>query len=243
MSINLNSVRLPKKINPCPITEAIVELRFDSSFPHDAIFGVLYNEFKNDYPEVKELPILQLPEIIRKQDPALKYKPYYRLSSNEGFIFQVGARTISLISLKPYSGWEIFSDKIKDSIKRASNLGVYESYVRVGIRYINGFDQNVLEKINLSLKMNNSALTEYETSVRMDVPTGQFTSTLRVANNAQITKSEGKTKGSVIDIDTYLENPDGDIIKTIEDGHLQEKKLFFALLKQDYLENELNPEY
>jgi len=242
MSINLSSVRLPKKIEPCPITEAIVELRFDSSFPHDAIFGVLYNEFKKDYPEVKELPILQLPEIIRKSDPALKHKPYYHLSSKEKFIFQVGARAISLISLSPYSGWEIFSGKVKDLIKRASNLGIYESYARVGIRYINGFDRNVLEKINLSLKMNNSALTGYDASIRMDIPTGQFTSTLRVANNAKLIKSEGEIKGSVIDIDTYLENPDGGIVKVIEEGHLQ-KKLFFALLKKDYLENELNPEY
>jgi len=148
-----------------------------------------------------------------------------------------------LISLSPYSGWEIFSGKVKDLIKRASNLGIYESYARVGIRYINGFDRNVLEKINLSLKMNNSALTGYDASIRMDIPTGQFTSTLRVANNAKLIKSEGEIKGSVIDIDTYLENPDGGIVKVIEEGHLQEKKLFFALLKKDYLENELNPEY
>ena len=36
------TIRLPEKINPCPILEAIVEIRFDSKVPHEAIFGIIY---------------------------------------------------------------------------------------------------------------------------------------------------------------------------------------------------------
>jgi len=58
-------MKIPKKIDPCPIVEAIVEIRFDSNLPGDAIFGVIYNQFKEDYPKFTKLPILQLPEAIR----------------------------------------------------------------------------------------------------------------------------------------------------------------------------------
>ena len=72
----LNKIVLPKKINPCPILESIIELRFSTSFPHDAIFGIIYKEFKDLYPKVEPLPILQLPEIVRREDKNLLYKPY-----------------------------------------------------------------------------------------------------------------------------------------------------------------------
>ncbi len=49
MKINLDAVKLPKKISPCPILEGIVEFRFESPFPDDAIFGIMYKEFKSDF--------------------------------------------------------------------------------------------------------------------------------------------------------------------------------------------------
>ena len=243
MSINLKDVQLPKKISPCPILESIVEIRFDSHFPSDAIFGIIYNEFKTDYPNVQELPILQLPEIVRKQDPILKYKPYYKLSSDDKFLFQVGARTTSLINLSPYSGWGVFSGKIKDLVQRIKKLEIVSAYSRVGIRYRNGFDCNILEKINLSLNMTGKSFTDLDSSIRLEVPTGKFISTLQIANNAQVTKAGAVVKGSVIDIDTYIENPVNDIIDLIESGHSEEKKLFYTLLKKEFIEQELNPEY
>ncbi len=243
MVINLDNIRLPKRISPCPIVEAVVELRFDSPFPHDAIFGVLYNEFKKDYPNVEELPILQLPEVVRKQDPNLKFKPYYKLSKDKKSIFQVGARLISLINLNPYDGWDNFSGRLDDVLKRVKKLEIVSFYSRVGIRYINGFDCNIFEKINLSLSMGVRALTDVSTSMRLEIPTSRFVSTLMIANNAKVTKADTTTKGSIIDIDTFIENPKDDVSNLIKEGHLEEKKLFFSLLKKDFLEKELNPEY
>ena len=245
MSFNLSNVRLPKRINPCPILEAIVELRFDSPFPPDAIFGILYNTFKSDYPTPEPLPILQLPEQIRNQDTILKYKPYYKLPSTDGkFLFQVGARVISLVNLNPYSGWNVFSSRIGDLIQKVNKLEIIGGYTRVGIRYVNGFDCNILEKINLSLNMEDNSLKDLETSIRLAVPTDKFISTLQIANNAQVTKPDSTIdKGSIVDIDIYIENPKEDIINVIESGHQTEKRLFFSLLKKEFVEKELNPEY
>jgi len=41
-------VPLPKSIETCPIIEAIFEIRFESTVPGDAIFGIIYNEFKTE---------------------------------------------------------------------------------------------------------------------------------------------------------------------------------------------------
>ena len=106
-------MQLPKKITPCPIAEAIVEIRFDSNpdIPADAIWGIIYNSFKEEYSfkSIEKLPILQIPEPVRLNDPALIYKPNYKLS-NEKFIFQIGPKVISLASAPNYIGWRIFSE-------------------------------------------------------------------------------------------------------------------------------------
>lgn len=243
MKLSMNSVKLPKKIEPCPILEAIVELRFETQFPGDAIFGIIYKEFKGDYPKVEELPILQLPETVRSQDPNLRYKPYYKLSGGNNFLFQVGARALSLISLQPYAGWEIFSEKLSDLLKRVSTQGVIDKYTRIGLRYINGFEFNIYEKVNMCLKMEEHNLTNFETSIRLQIPTNSFTSTLRVANNAEVRRDNKVLATSMIDIDTFLDNPGEVNIELLQKGHLEEKQLFFSLLKDSYIKNELNPEY
>ncbi len=244
MDIDLDKVKLPKIIVPCPITESIIELRFESKFPYDAIFGIVYNKFKDEYPILEKLPILQLPEAIRKNDLNLRYKPYYKLlSPDKKFIFQLGARVYSLINIEPYIGWSKFSKKILDVIERINKLSIVDTYVRIGIRYINGFDANILEKINLSLNLNEDNLKDFNSLIRIEFPSNEFISTLQVSNNAQIRKDDSISKGSILDIDTHIENPEGDITKIVKKGHLEEKKLFFNLLKKDFISKELNPEY
>jgi uncharacterized protein (TIGR04255 family) len=101
----------------------------------------------------------------------------------------------------------------------------------------------VFEKINLSVDMDSQSLTHFDTSLRLDILTGSFTSALNIVNNAQVTKANGVCKGSIIDIDTFQENLTGDISDLLEVGHSEEKKLFFTLLKPDFIRQELNPEY
>ena len=103
-------VNLPKKIAPCPIVEAILEIRFNSSLPEDAIFGVLYNQFKDEYPKFEQLPILQLPAAVRSQDPNLRYSQHYK-TMQDHFVLQVGPRSFSISNVETYVGWETFSKK------------------------------------------------------------------------------------------------------------------------------------
>jgi uncharacterized protein (TIGR04255 family) len=245
MDITIQEKELPKKISPCPIVEAIVEIRFETPFPENAIFGIIYNEFKEEYPKAIPLPILDLPETIRQQDDALRYKPYYRIPSKDGnFLLQVGSRVLSLSNkTTEYIGWTAFSKELKQLIERVEKLAIMDTCKRVGIRYINAFDFNILEQINLSLHFNNEKFSNISTSLRFNIPVDGFLSTLQIVNNAQIKKDEEFTVGSVIDIDTYIENPKNALYETIKSGHVAEKKLFFSLLKKDFIQEKLNPEY
>ena len=47
-------MKIPKRINPCPIIEAIVEIRFEANIPPDAVFGVIYNEYPEEILDAEE---------------------------------------------------------------------------------------------------------------------------------------------------------------------------------------------
>lgn len=240
-------MKLPKKITPCPIIESIVEVRFNSAIPSDAIFGIIYSRFKEYFPkEPIRLPILQLPEQIRNNDPNLIYKPHYKLS-NDAFLFQVGPKSFALINKEEYVGWKTFSQKIKDCFHKIAEMQIIKTTKRFGLRYINFFEElDIYEKINLKLLLNEDALQSDNVLVSTSIQTGNFTSKFQISNNSKLKHNDTEKKGSVIDIDVYLEEDGNTILgqfdNILEDAHNKEKELFFGLLKNDFLEK-FNPEY
>ena len=111
----MEKMKLPQKIEPCPIIDALFEIRFDTKMPLDAVFGIVYQIFAEEYNKPIDLPILEIPAVIRKEDPTLKYKPHHRME-NDDFVLQIGPNMISFSSYPSYSGWYKFSNGIYDVI-------------------------------------------------------------------------------------------------------------------------------
>jgi uncharacterized protein (TIGR04255 family) len=93
----------PTKITPDPIIDAVVEFRFESEIPPDAVLGMLFNVVRNDFPNFKKLPVAEIPDEIRRNDPQLKFAPYYQAVS-EGYRLNVGPNVISLGNPETMSG-------------------------------------------------------------------------------------------------------------------------------------------
>ena len=136
---------LPLKITPEPIVDALVEIRFVSSTHANAVFGILFNILKTEFPKVESLPILQIPESVRIADANLKFKPHYKVS-NENFVVQIGPDLLSISSFPKYAGWDSFSDKIFQILDVLNSTDIVDSIIRLGLRYVNFFDDNIFEK-------------------------------------------------------------------------------------------------
>ncbi len=240
-------MRIPKKIHNCPIADSVVELRFNSSIFPNAVFGLIFNVLQNEFPKVEKLPILQLSEQLIDSDPNFKFKAQYRLISDEGFSVQIGPDVLVIGSPIPYPGWDWYFDKIKLVIEKVYQAGVIKEVIRLGVRFINFFDVDIFEKINLNIAINNVSHESLNTQLRTEIKKNGFLNTLSIANNAkQILKNNKERIGSIIDIDTFKEYKQDDfkgIYETeIENAHNSEKEIFFSLLKTEYL-NSFNPEY
>lgn len=237
---------LPKRITPCPIVEAIVELRFQSQIPPEAIFGIIYNIFISKFTKLEKLPILQIPEAIRRQDPQLAYQPHYKFISDT-FTFQVGAKVLSLSNPGTYVGWDKLSSQLIETFKEIQKLNFIKQVERLGIRYINFFENlNIYNNITLSVEMNGVPLDSEQLLTRAELKRGNFLGVLQIASNTNLAQiNKPPKKGSVIDIDISQQIKD-DFFKGMDDllkeGHEEEKKLFYGLLKDDFLKN-FKPEY
>jgi uncharacterized protein (TIGR04255 family) len=232
---------LPLNINPCPIIESLFEIRFNSNINSNAVFGLIYNKLQSEYPNVENLPILQIPEALRTNDPGFKFKPFHKIY-NENFIIQIGPEVLTISPSKEYLGWTNFSNKIIDTLKKIEELNIIKSIERIGLRYINFFELDIYDNIKVNINIDKTEINYKNTIFRTEIEHSESSSTLQIANNVLI---NDKT-GSVIDIDTFTQNNINEFFSTketiIEKIHQNEKSLFFSLLKEEFI-NTLNPNY
>jgi uncharacterized protein (TIGR04255 family) len=236
---------LPKRIELCPIIDAIIEIRFKSDLFSNAVFGVIYNNLKAEFPTPEKLPILQMPEQLRDIDPNFKFKPHYRIQ-NQNSIIQIGPDVITISSPMPYRGWDEYFHNIKNYLEIIFSLNVISSVSRLGLRYINFFDSDIFEQINLRVSINSKDHSCKNTLFRTELSGGSFSNTLQIANNAAHIVNNKSKIGSVIDIDISKLYAGNEFLvnypSEIDEAHSQEKQLFFSLLKPDFLKS-LNPVY
>src|SRR6266487_5438916 len=115
--------RLPIKIDPCPIAEAILEVRFVTSESWRTLPGLLFAHIRERYPEQKDLPLAQLPEEIRRHEPAFTYQPLVQFLGRD-FLIQFGPRVVSLVT-KPnqYPGWLAVEHEMTLLLKLLQKIG------------------------------------------------------------------------------------------------------------------------
>jgi uncharacterized protein (TIGR04255 family) len=239
-------MRIPSKITPCPIQEAVFEVRFNTAIPSDAIFGICYNEFKSEYSKVTKTSISEIPESLRLSDPNLAFMPHYKLV-RDNFLLQIGPKVFSLVNLKDYSGWETFSKNILDTFKKIQHTGIISEITRVALRYINVFESlDIFSKSSLKFQLNQEPFLFNSADLTAEVLTEKCICRTKIANKATIGIGKKAFRGSLIDIDVVYnskyDNIFNELAEAIEIAHMDEKKIFFGLLLEEYI-NTLNPEY
>ena len=237
---------LPSSIHPCPIIDALVEMRFVAKVNPNAVFGLMYGALMHDYPgKISNLPIMQLPEAVRISDPSFKYKPQYRLLSKD-VVIQIGPEVLSISSALPYIGWEKFKSHVIRILDLINENIIIDHVIRLGHRYINFFDTDMLPNITMAFKMTEGYNIQ-NLQITTSVKDFSFENTIQFSNSSVMNFNlPGEKKGSIIDIDTYKNYSDDSFLNNaaneIEEAHKCEKTLFFSLLTDSFIKN-LNPQY
>jgi uncharacterized protein (TIGR04255 family) len=237
-------MKLPKSISPCPIKESVSEVRFEPNVPEDAVFGIVYQALKMEFAQVKQLPILSLPVEFRTGDKDLMFQPYYRLENAHSTVL-LGPRTISVGMRGEYPGWAVHSSRIKAILLHFYQAGVVGKISRFGLRYISFFGFDIFPNLLLKITVDSDSLEGEETFFKTVLSARDCKSLLQIRKGVALT-TKPDTKGSVVDIDSFETNIEGDFVSRLdnflENAHRSEKELFFRLLKPEFLKT-LNPVY
>ncbi|MBI2269018.1 MAG: TIGR04255 family protein [Bacteroidetes bacterium] len=233
-------IKIPKKITPDPIIDSIVELRFKPVINKDEVFGKIFSELNNSFQIYQPS---QIPK-IRIQDNVFAYVADATIS-NQDYSIGIGSNVISFNCKDGYKGWGNYFALIKSVLLRISEKGIIEQIERIGVRYINFFSEIEVITKHLNLFIDYSRKNEYvtkRTSFITEISQGIFSHRINIADGAILNKKSG----SLIDIDTSTNeiksNISEDLFNQIEACRIEEKKLFFTLLKEDFIEK-FNPEY
>jgi len=222
------------KLTPDPISFSVVEIRFSPKIPLDVFFGMIYMNIKDQYPKIQK----------HKENKTNKLHPKYALL-DESFAINIGSNIISFASIRGYLGWKEIFSRIEDFFRKIDSLDIFDKISRIGLRYINFFEDitDISEHLKLDLSYN------------FDTPppiTNQITSSFIVENgilctiNIENNAENNNKQGSIVDIDCSFNTPISydfkKILGYIDKCHIVEKDYFVKIIKQDLL-NKYNAQY
>lgn len=233
--------------------DVVVEIRFDASVLPGAVFGMVYGGLSPMFPKAIQLQAATFPEEFRRLNPALLYQPQFRLEGQK-FVALIGSNVFAVGMLGEYPGWPSLSAGFKEALALLEKTRVIKTIHRYGLHYVNYFGRNILKDLTLRFLIKDEAIIGESTFFKTVLPGDGYKLQLQVLTDLKVMPQNPSIKidpnvlGSLIDIDCFQDYPavETEFLRAIdnfmESAHAGEKKLFFDLLTNDFL-NTLNPKY
>lgn len=246
-------MRIPVKLGHDTIGESVFELRFvpRSGPAFEMLLGSIYPKLQADFPNVIQLPIMQLPRNLIESDPNLHYQALNRLDG-EHYGISVGRRAIAVHAKHPYQGWQNYRHQILDVVELLHASNVVDRVERFSLKYLNILPHDLtpegIDALQVDLRMGSLQYKKTTIHIRTEIEKGPTLTIVQIATSAAMTTADGRTQivGTMVDVDTiFMEVEDdfwGTIEKNLELIHSTEKEIFFSILTDSTLAK-LEPEY
>lgn len=236
-------MKLPIEITPNPLVTSTIELRYTSLIPSNTLFPTVYKAFMEDLPNFEPS---NLPPEIKSSNPHFKYAPDYVLS-NENYKLSFSNSVLTFEHVSEYQFWKNYFPFVSKCFNTFFKIVQTEFIERIGVRYASVLDKTesasqVLVSVpSVTLQNYNQKFEHHRTIIKVD----NINLLLQIFDKAKAVKNEQPISGVYIDIDAYFDEkiaPNETVLNTIDRLHFEQKKLFFSLLKEEYIET-LNPKY
>jgi len=246
---------IPKKINPDPVRDSIVEVRYESELPHEVLIGKFYEALKDQYHYVSRSTN---PNIEHKQgdhqnlinvnlsNKGLFYNDWIKLELEPNkIVFNYNASKST-----EYIGWQKFFPQIHEILNTVFQLEEIEEITRIGVRYTSEFTgADIVPNLNTDFQPKITLPPIKSLTFRANFEDEDFNFTIMVSNELSKKNDAGEDQTvSLMDIDVYYLNKEAlnesfeSLVGIVDSAHTKQKDLFFNLITQDFLTT-LNPEY
>lgn len=233
---------IPKALEPCPIKSVLIELRYDKPLlDSNLAIGLLFGKLKENnifFGQYQALAASTLPLEIRESDPNLQFAPLYQIV-NEDYAIRVAKHAVCISTVSAYKGWHDFFNIAEQVFSQMFTLGLFNNLNRIGIRYVSFFEENILDSLKLEFNLIGSDQRQKPAQIWTECDIDGLTCALTLSNRAELRESANVLQGSSIDIDVFkVAKIDSihDCLKLIDHAHTVEKRIFFSLVTDAFLE-------
>jgi len=242
-----SSLRLPKRITPCSIVNATVEVRFQTNLPPSIVPGLIYGAVRERFAKREETPEGTMPEALRAANPVLRYRPTVVLAG-ETFALHVGPRTLYLAMIgSDYPGWSAYRETCAWVMEKIRPLEVIKTPERLGLRYTDFFESPVKDRLQVDLLLGGQSQVGEPFEFTCHMRREGFQCVVRVGSSVLLETSKGNRPGCVLDVDLGFAVEPGQFwnsaIAEFDRAHKVQKRLFFEELLQPSFLATLNPQY
>lgn len=189
------------------IVDCVFDISFESSVGAENFLNTLANV--DGFEEIVKLPMHQIPDVIRKNDPNLKLQPLYEIRSkaNTDYRIMLGDNTIG-IAVDNYTSWkEAFFPQIKKIFSAILDSGKIQKINRIGLRYIDFFkNDNIFSTGKIQVDINEQAVSDKKMFLRVEDEVEGISYNKAISNDTQY--QNNPDIGSVVDIITFVDNKD-----------------------------------
>lgn len=227
--------KIPKSIKPCPIKSASIEIRFNSSLKDDSIRQILFTTLKE-----KITTVGHVAHRSSNEPNAIEFTNRVNLIC-DSIVVGYAKNSLLFETVNDYPLWDDFIRFVSESILKLSDNLKIERLTRVGLRYINFFDQSQKLENIVNFRYTNGATEQNFTNYLLKsehMVLGKKV-VITLTDNATFQKDELIEKGSVLDIDIAAVGDlpsqfDESLVKIIEEAHKVENQMFFNILTDAY---------
>jgi len=246
---NVDLSSFPAKLTSKNILSAIVDIVFDTNnLPQEVILGSLYASdiIRKNYYNPISTGINDIPKNARKADPNLRNAILFNFNHKESkFRIGCGDNIISLANLNfAYDTWDIFVKEL-DVILNVMNAFLQKKE-KIGVRYINVFQENIIDNLNIELKVLNNKIINNNFSFTFEDTFENRKIISRISNGisynfidlANPTNKRIINNASAFDIDVVFTDKNkisANLKEEINISHNILKKVFFSTLKKDFI--------
>jgi len=223
------------------IVESVFDIFFETTAITENFLGLV--EQVDGFEEITKLPILQIPEAIRKNDPNFKFQPLYEIRSktNADYRVMLGDGMVGVAISEEYKGWDkSFYPQIEKLFKTFLASDKVIEINRIGLRYVNFLpNENIFDTGKLDVKIANSETSNKKIFLKIEDCVEDICYSKTVINHTEYIKSS--ISGSIIDIVTSIESNTKELLKEtifkdINRLHGISKEKFKEVISNEYIE-------
>lgn len=241
----------PTTLKKTPLVEVSFEIRFNSSIPSEAVFGVAFQSLngKMTNPTVVNLPLASLPQEMWSSDPSLKFQAQRQIKEGN-WIVGIGPQVVAFSLHGTYPGWNEYSRQVLNFSSGLFSTGIFKDVISIGLRYINIINSPLSEVSKMSLVVGQRTVP-CDSPVSLRFEEHHLRQNIITQLNSNVFVSIGgaePVKSSIIDVDVQevLNISGTDLEKklpSLMDGlHDKEKESFFSFIDVSFLKK-MEPDY